>query len=131
MPTFVFWTGIYDFALALGIAIDPIRDTLGMRFSDSGPPYVIALLLCYIAATLVIASRDIPTYAPIIYWEGILRLAFFPVLVRYGFFGDFGPVAGLIGCVDAAIGLIYLIGLATYGFSHRELLLAKTSMAKP
>ncbi|MCA9443439.1 MAG: hypothetical protein KC964_21740, partial [Candidatus Omnitrophica bacterium] len=55
--------------------------------------------------------RDLEHRAPIVYWEGLLRLAGFGVAVRYGFFGEFGLGLGLVGIYDLIVGLIYLIGL--------------------
>jgi len=50
--------------------------------------------------------------APIIYWEGILRLIGFVLMAGFGLFGGLGPAVVLLGIEDLVIGLVYLISLA-------------------
>jgi hypothetical protein len=69
------------------------------------------ILIAYLGIMLILASRDLDGRASLVFWEGILRLAGFVVVVRYGFFGEFGSLLGFVGVIDLVVGLVYIIGL--------------------
>ncbi len=115
MKTFVFWTGVYDILLGAGFFIPQLPDLLGIKEPQSNFYTLLpATLIVYLGILLIISSRDLEARAPIVYWEGILRIAGFVLAAGYGFLGNLGAVLGWIGVLDLLIGLVYLIGLPRY-----------------
>ncbi|MCX6001165.1 MAG: hypothetical protein NTY79_01310, partial [Chloroflexi bacterium] len=70
-----------------------------------------AALVIYLGIVLVISSMNMKARAPVIYWEGILRIVGFFLMAGFGLFGGLGPAVALLGVVDLVIGLVYLVGL--------------------
>ena len=112
MRKFVFWTGIYDIVMAGSLACPWVVRMLGVPLPESYFwLWFAAVLVMYLGVLLVISSRNLKARAPVIYWEGILRLVGFLLMAGFGLFGGLGPAVVLIGVVDLIIGLVYLIGL--------------------
>lgn len=83
--------------------------------------------LLYTSATLVLAARNLPDRASIIFWEGYLRFAAALILVTIGP-NAIGPMAWPLALTDLAWGLIYQIGLChASARTYRQLLLDQTS----
>jgi hypothetical protein len=109
---FVFWTGVYDILLAVGFLIPPVSEMIGLAAPDSRfYVWLPGILIAYLGIMLILASRDLDGRASLVFWEGILRLAGFVVVARYGFFGEFGALLGFVGVIDLVVGLVYIIGL--------------------
>ncbi len=112
MQKFVFWTGIYDIVMASTIACPWVVKMLGVPLPESYFwLWFAAALVIYLGILLVLCSRNLKSRAPVIYWEGILRLVGFLLMAGFGFFGGLGPAVVLLGLVDLIIGLVYLVGL--------------------
>jgi len=112
MGRFVFWTGIYDIVAGIILSCPWILDSLGIK----PPPsnlwlWLPAIMVIYIGILLVLCSRNLTARGSLVYWEGILRIGGFFVLSGFGFLGDLGVMVGVLGIIDLAIGLVYLIGL--------------------
>jgi len=112
MRRFVFWTGIYDIVMGITLSCPWIVDSLGVK----PPPsnfwlWLPAILVIYLGILLVLCSRSLAARGSLVYWEGILRIGGFFVFGGFGFLGDLGIMVGVIGIVDLAIGLVYLIAL--------------------
>ena len=112
MQRFVFWTGVYDIVMGITLSCPWIVDSLGVK----PPPsnfwlWLPAILVIYLGILLVLSSRNLAARASLVYWEGILRIGGFIVFGGFGFLGDLGIMVGVIGIIDLAIGLVYLIGL--------------------
>lgn len=123
---FVFATGIYNFLLGLGLAIPFVTELLKINICDYALALLIGAFLIFTAAVQVIASRDLRTHGWIIFWEGILRWMAAAILIFYGFFGQIGFVAGLIGIGDFLIGIVFLFLLPkALGKKSYELLLGR------
>jgi len=112
MRKFVFWTGIYDIVMASTISCPWVVKMLGVPLPESYFwLWFAAALVIYLGVVLVISSRNMKARAPVIYWEGILRLIGFLLMAGFGIFGGLGPAVTLLGVVDFIIGLVYLVGL--------------------
>ena len=112
MKKFVFWSGIYDIVMAGTLACPWVVRMMGVTLPESYFwLWFAAALVMYLGVVLVISSRDIKARAPVIYWEGILRLVGFVLMAGFGIFGGLGLAVALLGVVDLVIGLVYLVGL--------------------
>jgi hypothetical protein len=124
-PSFVKYTGFYNMAIAVITALSAAGPIAGIRFCYPAWALLLAGFLCFTAAVLMFVSRDVKLFAPLIFWEMLLRFAAFAVLVPYGLFGDIGGMASVLGLGDLLIGLGYLYGLRTLGASFVDLLLGR------
>ncbi len=112
MKKFVFWTGIYDIVMAGTISCPWVVKMLGVPLPESYFwLWFAAALVIYLGVVLVIASRNMKARAPLIYWEGILRVVGFVLMAGFGLFGGLGLAVTLLGAMDLIIGLVYLVGL--------------------
>ncbi|BFM17369.1 hypothetical protein R50073_35520 [Maricurvus nonylphenolicus] len=118
------FSGYSNIGIGLLLAFVPIHPLLGFEI-----PWVWALLLggllCYTAATLIVASSDLKRYASIMMHEAMLR--FFAAVLLIGaslVSDDYGWLILLAGLSDAFWGLVYCLivpGIAGRGIG--ELLL--------
>ena len=112
MSGFIFWTGIYNIIAGIGFLVPGIVSLLGIRPSESNFwVWTVAASVIYLGVALVLCSRRLAERATVVYWEGILRIAAFLLFGGYGFLGDLGLVAGILGVLELIIGLVYLVGL--------------------
>jgi len=112
MRGFVFWTGIYNIIAGISFLVPGIVPLLGIRPPESSFwVWTVAASVIYLGVALVLSSRRLAERATVVYWEGILRIVAFFLFGGYGFLGDLGLVAGILGVLDLVIGLVYLIGL--------------------
>lgn len=125
MQTFVFWTGVYNIVLGISFLIPGFAALLGLQEPESiFWLWLPATFVIYLGIMLIFCSRRLTTRAPLVFWEGILRLAAFALLAWFGFFTDLGIIAVLIGVIDLLIGLGYIIGLPkSLGIPAKSLLL--------
>ena len=119
-PRFVRYSGFYNIALAFGVALSAWGPVAGVRFCHPAWALLIAGFLGFTAAVLVFASRDLKLFAPLLFWEMLLRFAAFAVLVPYGLFGDIGVMAAVLGLGDLLAGLGYLYGLNCLGAAYGD-----------
>jgi hypothetical protein len=108
LSKFVYWAGVYNLALAAGMAVPAVTRSLGINIADPVLGQLIAGFLLFTAMAQMFGSRDLRTNGWIIFWEGILRWIAAALLIPYGFFGHLGVAAGVIGLGDFLIGLVYL-----------------------
>ncbi len=123
MSSFVFWSGVYNAALALTLVFPPVYRALGLNVCSPVWAWLIAGFLAYTSVTLVHASRELPRRAALVYWEALLRFVAALILIPAGLFGDVGLIAAVLGLGDLLIGLVYVFGLTkALGASHGDLL---------
>jgi len=131
MKKFVFWTGIYDLVVGIGFFFPWLAPLLGVQqpkslFFSWSP----ALLTTFLGVMLILCSRDLPAPGTVVYWEGILRIVGFLLLGGFGFLTDLGVMIGVMGIIDLAIGIVYLVGLPrALNKTHMDLLLDRGSVA--
>jgi hypothetical protein len=128
----VFWSGIWNIGLGLSLVLTPIRELLGLQIPNPFWPWVVAAFLWYTAAALILSSREVRTFASIIYWEGVLRFAAVAILLIYGFeyIGVLPTV--LFALTDFAWGVVYIVGLPRVTQrSHSSILLDRSVAAGP
>jgi hypothetical protein len=114
----VLWSGIWNIGLGLILITPPARELLGLQVPNPFWPSIVAAFLWYTAATLVLSSRDVRTFAAVIYWEAILRFAAVGLLLTYGFTYVGALPTVLFAISDFAWGIFYLVGL--HGLSRSQ-----------
>lgn len=123
ISSFVFWSGIYNAALASSLLFPPLYRAIGLNVCSPVWAWLIAGFLAYTSAVLVFACRDLPRRAALVYWEALLRFVAALILIPAGVFGDVGLIAAVLGLGDLLIGLVYVFGLTKeLGASHEDLL---------
>ncbi|WP_417667179.1 hypothetical protein [Roseibium sp.] len=107
----VFISGIWNIGLGIAVALPMFHDLLQMQIPNPLFAWIVAGLLWYTAATLIVSARDVRTFAPVIVWEAVLRFFAAGVLAVYGvqYLGLLPSV--LMGFTDFAWGLFYLAGI--------------------
>ena len=124
MSSFVFWSGIYNAALAFFLLFPGLYRAVGLNVCAPFLAWLIAGFLAYTCVVLIFASRDLSKRATLVYWESLLRYAAALVLIPAGLFSDLGLIATMLGLGDLSIGFVYAFGLTKeLGVSHRALLL--------
>lgn len=120
---FVRWTGFYNVGLAIIAALSAWGPLFGVRFCHPAWALLLGGFLGFTAVVLLISSRHLKVFAPLVFWEALLRFAAFAILVPYGVFGDIGGMAAVLGLGDLLVGLGYLYGLSRcLGASYGDLL---------
>ena len=95
-------------------------------------PWMVAVLLWYTSATLIISSRDVQVFASIIYWEALLRFAAVAALIVFGFKYVGALATVLFAVTDFAWGIFYIIGLRSITRRcHASLLLNRNTIFRP
>ena len=123
----VFWSGIYNVTLVIACISPKIYlDIFGLNFESPIMAKIISVVLIFTVAVLIISSRNLKSYAPIVYWEGIVRVLAGIILIPAGFLGSLGIFAGILGIVDVIWALIYFFGLTKkFNVSHWDLIAGK------
>lgn len=109
MKKFVFLTGIFNvlFGIVLqfpfGVALVLPRDSSGMT------THLFGITASFLGILLILSSRDLERFGAIVLLEGMLRIFGFAILTFYALFDSYGMMTLLLGCIDGAIGLAYLI----------------------
>ena len=107
----VFWSGVWNVGLGVVLITPPLTELLGVQIPNPFWPWMVAALLWYTSATLVISSRDVQGFASIIYWEALLRFAAVAVLSAFGFKYVGAMATVLFAVTDFAWGVFYMVGL--------------------
>jgi len=133
LKKFVYWSGASDFLVALGTWFGAYHMVVTAPVQGQFTPLItLGLFLSMSAALLMWASEDIKNRAPVLVWQGLVRL---------------GAVASVIYAVpnglaqspyelsllgwDGPIGLVYIIGaMKVTGCSFTQLVMCKTDPKK-
>jgi hypothetical protein len=109
MKQFIHWTGIISLVSGASLQFPAVAARLMPTESAGMLMHVFGVMAMFIGITLIICARDLGTRAPIVMWEGVLRLAGFALMTGYGLFwgGGVGLVAS--GILDGTVGILYLV----------------------
>ena len=109
MKKFVLLTGVDNIVAGDGFFLPGFVRLLGIKLPEPALwLWVVAATIIFSGIVLVLCSRNLATRAPVVYWEGFLRIAGF---FLFGFLGDWAVIPAALGIVDLLIGLVYFIGL--------------------
>jgi hypothetical protein len=109
---FVFWTGVYNIVGGMTFFVPGAVAFPEGKFPEPNVWFwTTAAAIVYLGLALVICSRNLPARAPLVYWDGILRVVGFFFFAGFGFLGGLGVQLVIIGVVDLLIGVAYLVGL--------------------
>jgi hypothetical protein len=70
----VFWSGVWNIGLGLILITPSITQLFRMQIPNPFWPWIVAGFLWYTAVALILSSRDVRSFASIVYWEALLRL---------------------------------------------------------
>ena len=112
LQKFVYWTGASDFlvgagtiagAIGVAMAADPVK-------GQFVPLMTLGMFLMMAAACLMWASKDMANRAPIIFWQGLVRLTAVSAVIyavpnALSEQWEYALIA-----IDGTIGLTYVIG---------------------
>ena len=124
LQKFVYITGALDFLIGAGV--------WAQALGDPQPGYFVAYItlgsfLMMAAALLMWASRDMLGRAPVIFWQGLVRLSAVCSVLYAVPAGLSEPWEYGVAGFDIVVGLTYVIGVARFtGYSVGELLLCRT-----
>ena len=122
---FVLITGFLDIPIGLATWAAAILEPQDTHF---GALMTCGAFLMFAGAALMWASQDMKVRAPIIVWQGLVRLTAVAAIVYMVPKGIAEPWQYAICAFDGAIALVYIIGMIKHtGASFPQLLLAKTN----
>jgi uncharacterized membrane protein YiaA len=125
LQKFVYITGALDFLIGAGVWAGALTDQQPGQFVAY---MTLGMFLMMAAACLMWASKDMENRAPVIFWQGLVRLVAVCSVI-------YGVPAGLaqpweysLVVFDGAVGLTYVIGMSRVtSRSPIELLQCKTA----
>ncbi|QHJ11115.1 hypothetical protein FX988_01337 [Paraglaciecola mesophila] len=122
---FVQITALFNFPIAIGIMIPELLSPQASSFIIT---LVLASFLICIGAALLWAVSDLPRRAPIIVWNGLVRLFGF-VVVTYAASSGMAPTLFIpIAVMDLITAAIYVLGSAkTTGIPVSSLIIGKSN----
>ncbi len=125
LQRFVYITGALDYLIGAVVWAQAISDPQPGVFVAN---MTLGMFLMMSAACLVWASRDMGHRAPVIFWQGLVRLTAICSVLYAVPAGLSQPWEYALVVFDGSIGLTYVIGMARVtGCSPIELLQCKTA----
>jgi hypothetical protein len=112
LQKFVYWTGASDFlvgagtiagAIAVAMAAEPVK-------GQFVPLMTLGMFLMMAAACLMWASKDMANRAPIIFWQGLVRLTAVSAVIYAVPNGLSEQWEYALIAIDGTIGLTYVLG---------------------
>lgn len=130
LQKFVYWTGMSDYLVGLATWGGAVGVALAQPpvLGQFVPLITLGTFLLMAAALLVWCSHDMPNRAPVMFWQGLVRLSAISAVV-YAVPNDLAyPWEYGLLAIDGPIGLTYVIGaMRVTGCSFFELLQCKTT----
>jgi len=127
LQKFVFITGALDYLVGLGTWAGALSNPQPEHFV---PLMTLGTFLMMAAACLVWASKDIAARAPVIFWQGLVRLsaaASVIYAVPAGLAGPAGSWLYILVAFDGTIALVYIFGtMRVTGGSLVDMLACRT-----
>ena len=133
---FVFVTGAMDILVGLATWIGPFYNAETGVFGEFSNPakgtlvafMTLGAFLMFAGAALMWASKDLETRAPIVFWQGLVRMtAVLSILYAIPHGMSYVQEYG-VAVFDGIISLVYLVGtVKLLGVSPLKLFLGKTS----
>lgn len=130
MPRFVFLTGVLNIFLGISLQFSWFSTQLLPQEPEGALVHAFGWAVLYLGIMLILCSRDLAHRGSLVVWEGILRIAIALTVLVYSFEGSIGTMGMVIGALDGAIGLVYLLALPRHtGVSLSALLLDRPTIA--
>jgi len=122
---FVLITGALDFPIGLAVAVPALLDPQPANFTAL---VTLGAFLCFAAAALMWSAQDLQARAPIVVWQGLVRLvAVMGILYAIGT-GMQGSEQLAVCIFDGIVCAVYFVGcIKLTGASALQLLLGKTA----
>jgi hypothetical protein len=123
LQKFVYWSGFLDFLVGAGVWAGALMDPQPAQFV---PLMTLGMFLMMAAACLMWASKNMAYRAPVIFWQGLVRLVAVSSILYAVPNGLAQPVEYAVVLFDGVIGLTYVIGMMRVtGLSLPGLLMCK------
>ena len=121
---FVLVTGALDFPIGLAVAVPAVLDPQPESFTAM---VTLGAFLCFAAAALMWAAQDLEVRAPIVFWQGLVRLTAVAGIL-YAISAGFAEKEQLAVCIfDGLVCTVYFIGCVKLtGVSPVQILLGRT-----
>ena len=122
---FVLITGALDFPIGLAVAVPAVLDPQPENFTAL---VTLGAFLCFAAAALIWSAQDLQARAPIVVWQGLVRLiAVAGILYAVG--TGMEEIEQLAVCIfDGIVCAVYFVGCVKItGASPAQLLLGRTA----
>lgn len=129
LQKFVYWSGFTDFLVGLGTFAGAIQiATLPEPVKGQFVPLItLGMFLCMAAALLMWASKDMKNRAPVMVWQGLVRLTAVSAVIYAVPHGMSETWEYALLGWDGPIGLVYIVGaMKVTGCSLPQLILCKT-----
>jgi uncharacterized membrane protein YiaA len=124
LQKFVLITGALDYLVGLGTWYGAVSDPQAGHFV---PMITLGTFLMMAAACLVWASKDIAGRAPVIFWQGLVRLSAAASVVYAVPVGLAEPVLYSLVVFDGIIAMVYIVGtMKVTGGSLVDMLACRT-----
>lgn len=134
LQKFVYWTGASDFLVGAGT----IAGAVMVALADTPvkgqfvPLMTLGMFLMMAAACLMWASRDMSNRAPVIFWQGLVRLTAVSAVVYAVPNGLSDTWEYVLILIDGVIGTTYVVGaMKVTGLSFVQSLLCRPPVAAP
>ncbi len=114
MKTFVFWTGLFSVLAGVGLQFSVVASTLMPTEQPGMLLHLFGLIAVFLGIMLILSARDLAHRAPLVMWEGILRIGGFLVMTAFGIWGGGGTLMIGSGVFDLVVGVAYLVFLPRY-----------------
>jgi hypothetical protein len=124
LQKFVYWTGAFDFVVGAATWAGAMSNPQPAQFV---PLMTLGMFLMMAAALLMWASKDLGGRAPVVFWQGLVRLVavisiFVAVPLGLSQTWEYG-----IAVFDGIIGITYVIGIKRFtGLSIASLMSCNT-----
>ena len=121
---FVFITAIFNFPIGLGMIAQalytPNPDTLSISV-------VLGAFIIFAGAALMWASTNLQSRAPLVVWNGLVRIVGFASVLFTASIGTVPLAFIAIGGMDSILALVYIIGSGkAIGIPFSKLIFGKT-----
>jgi hypothetical protein len=131
MRKVVLASAVWNASLGAFLLLPAVYRPFGLRVPHPFWGWALCAFIWYTAAVLVIACRDLPRRASLVYWEAILRFVAAALLFTVGA-GVIGWIAWFVGATDILWGLAYTFGLPrALNTTHAALLLDADTTGRP
>lgn len=93
----MFWTGIYNVVRGAGVILG-VWSLVGVEFPESTFwAWGLGSAVMYTGVVLVLSLLALSARAPLVYWEGLLRIGAFFLFAGFEFLDGFGVITGIFG----------------------------------
>jgi hypothetical protein len=115
MKTFVFLSGIINVLTGIIFIMPGTLQMSGLQIPENHFWLLFpAIFIFFLGIILMYCARDLQSRAPIVFWDGMSRVAAFFVFSWFGLFAGMGINMVLLAVPDLIIAIIYFVGIPRF-----------------